>query len=147
MNNDDAKRHIDGVHGNTAERHHASKSDEGNENLAYLNHCANNIFDENLQLNTVPYDPERSDYQNALWQTALSKSLAKPQWIQARRNFVEHLLEDNPEVDFDSRGEKNSEDFKENLAGHDSGYTLQDGTAVQLKSCSDASNNGLKHIC
>ena len=106
-NDDSAERHSYGVHSNTAERHVASKSDEGDKKFAYLNHCANNIFDENLQLNTVPYDPQRSDAHNALWQTALSKSLAKPQWIQARRNFVEHLLEDNPEVDFDSRGEKN----------------------------------------
>ena len=64
--NDNAKRHIDEAHGNTAERHRASESDEGDENLAYLNRCANNIFDENLQLNTVPYDPKRSDYQNTM---------------------------------------------------------------------------------
>ena len=99
MNNDAAERHSHGVHSNTAERHVASKSDEGDKKLAYLNHCANNILDENLQLNTVPYDPQRSEVQNTKWQAALSKSLAKPQWIQARRNFVEHLLEDNPEVE------------------------------------------------
>lgn len=147
MCNDAAERHSHGVHSNTAERHVASKSDEGDKKIAYLNHCANNIFDENLQLNTVPYDPQRSEVQNTKWQTALSKSLAKPQWIQARRKFVEYLLEDNPEEDFDSRGEKNSKDFRENLTGYDSGYTLQDGTAVQLESCSDASNSDLKHIC
>ena len=62
MHSGPAKRHSHEAHDSgTAKRHTASRSDEGGQQAAYLNHCKFNVYDEKLYLNTVPFDSSKTN--------------------------------------------------------------------------------------
>lgn len=52
-------------------------------------HCTYNKFDTNVQLDTVPYDPERSEEANLRWQAARAGSLARPGWVADSISFLQ----------------------------------------------------------